>query len=593
MAESLEAEDPRQAGPYRLLGRLGAGGMGRVFLGVSPGGRPVAVKIIRADVLAGNPEFRSRFVREVAAARKVNALFTAAVVNAEVDGEMPWLATQYVAGPTLGDAVAEHGPMPPHFLRLLAGSLAEGLAAIHAAGVIHRDLKPSNVLLADDGPRIIDFGISRIMEVSSLTRSGMLVGTPDFMSPEQASDGEIGPPSDVFSLGSLLVFAATGAPPFTARNTPALLLKIVNAEPALNGVPRDILPLISRCFAKEPDHRPKASEILAELGSQRHFEDWLPRPVADDLWRYRPQAKSANITSRHPSTVRVNDLHPAGADPSALGQSLPSTVTSPGPRRLRPDQSPVPEPDRRRAQGTPAVIHAGAPHLSPRPRQRRRLAALIGAGTAAAIIAAVAIYIASLTLPTGVKAPPELNQPSSKASVMSVDGVKINRSAFRLVCDPNVADVNPGDGAGCHRYTHQVSFGASEYIYLRFSGVTQIGLQRLCQLGYKSWLSDNEGQKASARDYQLQFSQNRKYNHMTASDYWIPPTPGTHVPQSGGDVCYDIKGTNPEYWQPDHVLIYNVDGNYTAVGPLAITWRLYNPQGRVIIQTTWRTIMIH
>ena len=211
--DELQSEDPRQIGPYWLERRLGSGGMGRVYLGRSPGGRQVAIKVIRPD-LAEDADFRARFAREVSAARKVSGIFTASVVDADLEGPVPWLATSYIAGPSLADAVATRGPMPESFVLRLAAGLAEGLSAIHAAGVVHRDLKPSNVLLADDGPRLIDFGISRSMEASALTQTGTVVGSPGFMSPEQTQGREVGPPSDIFSLGAVLTFAATGEGPF-------------------------------------------------------------------------------------------------------------------------------------------------------------------------------------------------------------------------------------------------------------------------------------------------------------------------------------------------------------------------------------------
>jgi serine/threonine protein kinase len=197
----LQDGDPRQIGPYSLLRRLGGGGMGRVYLGRSAGGRLVAVKVIRTE-LSDDPSFRARFTREVAAARRVNGLYTALVVDADPDGPVPWLATAYVPGPSLSEAVAAHGPLSEATLLPLAAALAEGLAAIHAAGVVHRDLKPSNVLLAADGPRVIDFGISRAVEASALTGTNLLIGSPGFMSPEQAVGHDVGPPSDVFSLGA-------------------------------------------------------------------------------------------------------------------------------------------------------------------------------------------------------------------------------------------------------------------------------------------------------------------------------------------------------------------------------------------------------
>src|ERR1017187_7871974 len=185
LVAGLQPGDPREIGPYRTLGRLGSGGMGHVFLGMSAGGRPIAVKVIREE-LADDPQFRTRFRREVAAARKVSGLFTAFVVDADLNGPMPWLATAYVAGPSLLEAVQDHGPLDAHTLLALAAGLAESLSAIHAAGVVHRDLKPSNVMLAEDGPRAIDFGISRAVESTALTQTGLVIGSPGFMSPEQA-----------------------------------------------------------------------------------------------------------------------------------------------------------------------------------------------------------------------------------------------------------------------------------------------------------------------------------------------------------------------------------------------------------------------
>ena len=200
MAQQLQPRDPRNVGPYWLLGRLGSGGMGQVFLGRSPGGRLVAVKVVRAE-LAEQAEFRHRFAREVAAAQKVSGLFTAPVVDADIDAPVPWLATAYVPGLSLAEAITRHGPLPATSVLALAAGLAEGLGAIHAVGIVHRDLKPPNVLLADDGPRVIDFGISRAAEASVLTGTGVVFGSPSFMSPEQARGHRVGPPSDVFSLG--------------------------------------------------------------------------------------------------------------------------------------------------------------------------------------------------------------------------------------------------------------------------------------------------------------------------------------------------------------------------------------------------------
>jgi serine/threonine protein kinase len=250
--------------------------MGRVYLGLSPGGRSVAVKVIRAD-LAQDTEFRARFRREVAVARTVSGLFTAPVIDAAVDGPVPWLATAYVPGPSLADAVSQHGPLPAASVLALARGLAEALSAIHAAGVVHRDLKPANVLLAEDGPRVIDFGISRAVEASVLTHTGLVVGSPGFMSPEQAEGREVGPPSDIFSLGAVLAFAATGQGPFGSGSTPALVYRVVHGGPQLDLMPAEVRSLAERCLAKDPALRPTAADLLAAAAYPA--AGWLPEPV--------------------------------------------------------------------------------------------------------------------------------------------------------------------------------------------------------------------------------------------------------------------------------------------------------------------------
>ena len=262
--DALLPPDPEYIGRYRLIGRLGGGGMGQVYLGRSPGGRSVAVKVIR-EPLAADPGFRIRFAREIAAARQVSGIFTAPVVDADPDADRPWLVTAYVDGPSLADAVEQSGPLPADMLLPLAAGLAEGLAAIHAAGVVHRDLKPSNVMLAADGPRIIDFGIARASDATALTNSGTLVGSPGFMSPEQAEGRPVGPPSDIFSLGSVLTFAATGAGPFGSGQPSTLLYRVVHTRPATAGIPAPMRALIERCLAKDPAARPTAESVLGSV----------------------------------------------------------------------------------------------------------------------------------------------------------------------------------------------------------------------------------------------------------------------------------------------------------------------------------------
>ncbi|WP_230202764.1 protein kinase domain-containing protein [Parafrankia discariae] len=282
----LDADDPREVGPFRLRGRLGSGGMGAVYLGHSPGQRPVAVKVIRAD-MASDGEFRRRFEREVAAMGRVNSLFTAPLIAADVIAARPWLATAYIHGPTLRDSVLRNGPLPPSSLLRLAAGVTEALVAIHGAGIVHRDLKPANVLLAIDGPRVIDFGIARAAEHAGSTTTGKIIGSPPYMSPEQARGERVDAASDVFALGSVLAFAATGRNAFGEGNTADVIYRVVREEPELTGVDRDLRALIESCLAKAPQRRPTPAEILgrchAQLGASPRPPSWLPVPVIAEI----------------------------------------------------------------------------------------------------------------------------------------------------------------------------------------------------------------------------------------------------------------------------------------------------------------------
>jgi hypothetical protein len=304
--DALAPGDPELVGCYRLRHLLGTGGMGRVYLGESPDGAMVAVKLIRPD-LADHPDFRRRFAQEVAAARRVGGPFTAQVVDADPDGPQPWLVTTYVAGPSLAGAVASHGPFSVTAVRTLAAGLAGGLAAVHATGLVHRDLKPSNVLLAIDGPRIIDFGISRPADASWLSGNGRVVGSPGFMSPEQATGREVSPAADIFSLGGVLAFAASGRPPFGAGLPPALLYRVVYSSPSLGHVPPEIRPLIERCLAKDPAARPAIAELLAELALAAQPDDWLSRHAP--FLRVQPAANPGPVVTPGPA-VAIRSMLP-------------------------------------------------------------------------------------------------------------------------------------------------------------------------------------------------------------------------------------------------------------------------------------------
>jgi hypothetical protein len=262
--DRLQPGDPSQIGSFRLLGLLGEGGMGRVFLGASPGGRRVAIKVVRPGY-GDDPEFRRRFAREVAAARRVGGFHTAAVVGADPDADPPWMATAYIPGPSLASVIARQGPLGEAGVRELGAALAEGLAAIHACGLIHRDLKPGNIILADDGPRIIDFGIAKSADASSLTSSHALIGTLGYVSPEQLAGQELTPQSDVFALGTILAYAATGHNPFDAPGAPAVINRILNAPPSLGLLTGSLRDIIAACLAKDPGSRPGPGDLLARL----------------------------------------------------------------------------------------------------------------------------------------------------------------------------------------------------------------------------------------------------------------------------------------------------------------------------------------
>jgi serine/threonine protein kinase len=376
--QALRDDDPRQAGPYALLGRLGEGGMGVVYLGRGPDGGRVAVKLIHArmDADAG---FRRRFAREVAAAKRVARFCTAPVLDAEVEGETAYLVTEYVEGPSLADAVRDSGPLTGSALDGLAAAMAMALRAIHGAGVVHRDLKPSNVLLSQVGPKVIDFGIARLAgsEVSSA-----IVGTPSYMSPEQVSGSDIGPASDIFSWGCTVAFAAGGLPPFGSGSIPTILLRIVNEPPELRGLSGPLRELVLASLTKNPGRRPTAQELMDRLSSanlttagQEPTPASTPPPPAAGY--PEPAAGGAGHTPP-PGT---------GALPPTGPASPPSGVLPPtGPASL-PSGAPSPSSTTPPPSGTAPPPAGAAPDTEPRtsPQARRRL---LVAGTAVVLVVA-------------------------------------------------------------------------------------------------------------------------------------------------------------------------------------------------------------
>lgn len=295
-----EAEHPEYAGQYRLEACLGTGGMGVVHLATSASGLRLAVKVIHADH-ASDPEFRARFQQEVTAARRVSGAFTAPVVDADPEAERPWMATLFIEGPTLAERVKRNGPLNAAELRRAGAGLAEALRDIHRAGVVHRDLKPSNVLLAPDGPKVIDFGISRPADSDLRTETGKLIGTPPFMAPEQFQrPREVGPAADVFAMGAVLVHAATGRGPFDSDSPYIVAYQVVHNEPDLAGVPEDLVPLFRRCLAKDPADRPTPYELMIALrasspSASYDTQAYIPAQRTPDPRESAPRGLAAGI----------------------------------------------------------------------------------------------------------------------------------------------------------------------------------------------------------------------------------------------------------------------------------------------------------
>jgi protein kinase-like protein/WD40 domain-containing protein len=366
--EALRSGDPDRVGGYRLLGRLGAGGMGQVFLGVSPGGRKVAVKLIHRGP-GGTAEFRQRFAREVEAAQRVGGFHTALVVDADPHADPPWMVTAYIEGPSLREAVGQDGPLPPDRTRALGAGLAEGLGAIHACGLVHRDLTPGNVILADDGPRIIDFGVARAVDATTaITSTDTVVGTAAYMSPEQIRGQAAGPASDVFALGSVLAFAATGRPPFGGDSPAAVMFRVVSERPDLAGVADDGLArLITGCLAKSPGDRPTVPAVLAALSDPASAEG-AARGSAQG--RGAAAARAARAAD-HPGATQT--YAPASAT-AATGREA---LVQPG----------VAPPAAGRA---PRVQRSGS---RSRVRSRRRLAALVAVAIGVALAATVPVTL--------------------------------------------------------------------------------------------------------------------------------------------------------------------------------------------------------
>ncbi|MEV0371394.1 serine/threonine-protein kinase [Streptomyces sp. NPDC050636] len=382
----LKDRDPQQIGEYRLIGRLGEGGMGQVFLARSDRGRTAAVKLVRWE-LADQEQFRARFRQEVRAARRVGGEWTAPVLDADTEAETPWVATGYIAGPSLQQAVTGGTPLPERTVRILASGLALALESIHTAGIIHRDLKPSNVLLTIDGPRVIDFGIARALDAvagSGLTRTGEAVGSPGFMSPEQIRGTSLTPASDVFCLGSVLMYAATGRQPFGTPESGvhAVMYRIAQEEPDLSALPEGLHDLIAGCLAKDPAQRPTPAQLLAQAEGEGDGEDdrdangepWLPGALIARLGRHAVELLEAENPTSGTDGAGARLAPPGAPQPTA---AMPTAVAPPPP--------PAPA-----SAITPTSPVAHGPVAAPAPRRR-------GVGTALTVAVALALAGAGAT----------------------------------------------------------------------------------------------------------------------------------------------------------------------------------------------------
>ncbi|MFF2229085.1 serine/threonine-protein kinase [Streptomyces anulatus] len=423
--DKLGSDDPHRIGAYRLLGRLGEGGMGQVFLARSDRGRTVALKLVRRE-LAEQPEFRARFRQEVRAAHRVGGAWTAPVLDSDTEAPVPWVATGYVAGPSLQRIVSgrpgapvtdsgAYGPLPLRSVRFLGSGLAHALQHIHGAGLIHRDLKPSNVLMTIDGPRVIDFGIARALESvpdGDLTRTGALVGSPGFMAPEQVRGERVTTACDVFCLGSVLAYAASGRLPFGTTESGgvhALMFRIAQEDPDLTGVPEDLAGVVRDCLAKDPAARPGTGEILARLGEAEADEPWLPGTLIAQLGRHAvglldaedpedprgpgaPHGPPYAHTPQHPQAARTGPESPESPI------RPPAAPIPPGPQPYAHHHAPYgapaaaphpahhPAPGRTAEQSFPPAYFAPTP---PPPARERRSAG----ATVALVVVAVVVAI--------------------------------------------------------------------------------------------------------------------------------------------------------------------------------------------------------
>ncbi|MFI0718347.1 protein kinase [Streptomyces sp. NPDC021224] len=448
MVDQLRADDPQRIGAYRLLGRLGTGGMGRVFLARSERGRTVAVKLVRPE-LAAQEEFRGRFRREVRAALRVGGTWTAPVLDADTEAEIPWVATGYVPGPSLHQVIKDYGPLPERSVAVLAAGLAHALTDIHTAGLVHRDLKPSNVMITIDGPRVIDFGIARALETvadgsGSITHTGAMVGSPAFMSPEQVRGDRVTPACDVFCLGSVLAYAATGLQPFGAASSGvhAQMFRIVQEPPDLTAVPEGLRALVAACLTKDPAERPSLTRVLELIDGARggaaaqepdagRAEPWLPSAIVAQLGRHAVQLLELELEAE------------SGAEPGATTTAAGRTgAEAPPPERTPP---PAPEAVAPPAPVAPTAVQAPAP--PPQPRRGRRGALVAALALLAVAAGGATAYVLVQGKGHGTQgSPPATGAPTAGTSSAAPVATSAPGGTPSASQDPSPAATDGGDG---------------------------------------------------------------------------------------------------------------------------------------------------
>ena len=529
--KALAPDDPRVIGEYRLRAQLGAGGMGRVYLGLSPAGRAVAIKVVNPD-LAEDAEFLHRFAQEVAAARAVSGIYTAPVVASGLDERPPWLATAFVPGPSLDQVVSENGPLPEPALWPLLAGLTEAMAAIHACGVVHRDLKPANVLLATDGPRVIDFGISRATDGTVLTAAGVVFGTPGYMSPEQAEGKPAGPASDMFALGCVIAYAATGAGPFGTGTAAAVLYRVVHGEAALDGVPPALREIVSACLAKDPAARPAPAALAAAIAGRDHGTGpsavaFWPRPVANVIGAYqdrleqafqgapgRPAGEFSWASAAHPVTAPAPGAAsgwpaqpPSQGYPASQGYQQPQSFPGPqgysSPQGYSPSQS-YPQPQGYGGtQGPPAPPRGYLPHaqpasyrqpyqvgrapLAPLPGSMRNAIGLMYAGAAYALVYAVGVIIVAAAIISKHPVAAAARASSGRATVGGVVALTILLSLIEIALWLGIARACR-NGKSWARVTGTVLFGLHTLGFLGVLANSHPGIGLAKVLTTLSWL---------------------------------------------------------------------------------------------------------